>query len=213
MSHPPVSRLSNAPFGLNFVLLRRPWAALLFVLALFAAGHPVEGRCADNDALWTALRQGGHAIFIRHASTTPGIGDPPGFILDRCDTQRNLSPQGRAEAARIGETLRRRQVPIAEVYSSRWCRCLDTAKLALGKVTPAPMLDSMFNDPGKRSDEEKTREVLATVARIPAAANVVFVTHAQNIQHMLDVSPAPGEMVLAKPVAGTLRVVGRIALE
>src|SRR5262245_646254 len=86
--------------------------------------------CQADDGLWKLLRGGGQVLLIRHASTTPGVGDPEGFKLEDCATQRNLSEQGRAEARRLGEAVRRNRIPIERVASSPWCRCLDTAQLA-----------------------------------------------------------------------------------
>ncbi|HMS81661.1 MAG TPA: histidine phosphatase family protein, partial [Burkholderiaceae bacterium] len=77
-----------------------------------------------------ALRDGGCVLLLRHALTEPGVGDPPGFRIEACGTQRNLSAQGRAQAARLGASLRDAGVAIGPVRSSRWCRCLDTARLA-----------------------------------------------------------------------------------
>jgi broad specificity phosphatase PhoE len=85
------------------------------------------GAHAGNGIALEALRSGG-ALLLRHALTEPGIGDPPGFRLDDCSTQRNLSAGGRAQARAAGETLRAREVKIDAVYSSAWCRCIDTAK-------------------------------------------------------------------------------------
>lgn len=75
-------------------------------------------------------------MVIWHAATEPRIGDPPGFQLDDCATQRNLSEAGREEARRIGAAFRARGIPIGRVLSRRWCRCLETAGLAFGTVGP-----------------------------------------------------------------------------
>ena len=69
-------------------------------------------------------------VLIRHAITTPGVGDPPGFRLEDCSTQRNLTDAGRAHARRIGEEWRARKISIGRLVSSPWCRCLETAELA-----------------------------------------------------------------------------------
>jgi hypothetical protein len=66
---------------------------------------------ADETA-WKLVQGGGQVLFIRHATTTPGVGDPPGFKLEECATQRNLSDTGRAEARKLGEALRARKAPI-----------------------------------------------------------------------------------------------------
>ena len=90
----------------------------------------------ESEAAWQALAAGGHIAVMRHA-TAPGVGDPEGFRLEDCSTQRTLSEKGRGEARRIGEAFRARGVDVDDVYSSRWCRCLETAELlGLGPVQP-----------------------------------------------------------------------------
>ncbi|HBS77726.1 MAG TPA: histidine phosphatase family protein, partial [Pseudomonas sp.] len=42
---------------------------------------------------WTALREGRAVLLMRHA-LAPGTGDPPGFVLEDCTTQRNLDQAG-----------------------------------------------------------------------------------------------------------------------
>nr|WP_267869665.1 histidine phosphatase family protein [Massilia agrisoli] len=168
---------------------------LLLCLLCFACIQP--GAAAD-ESFWSLLREGGKIVLVRHAQTVPGVGDPPGFVLDDCSTQRNLSDKGRADAARIGKEFRRRGIPVAEVLSSRWCRCVDTANIAFGKVRTATMLDSMFND-RERRDEDKLGALYAYLARRPAAAgNLVLVTHAQNIGALTGESVASGEMLVVR---------------
>ena len=58
-------------------------------------------------SLAVMLAGGGHVLMMRHAATQPGVGDPPGYRLDDCASQRNLSEQGRAQSRAIGEALRR----------------------------------------------------------------------------------------------------------
>ena len=63
------------------------------------------GAIASDEPLWAALRDGGHVALMRHAPA-PGIGDPAGFVLGDCSTQRNLSPAGREQAVATGERMR-----------------------------------------------------------------------------------------------------------
>lgn len=166
----------------------------------------------DEEATWSALREGRYIVLMRHAQTDPGIGDPPGFAVDDCKTQRNLSAQGRGDAKRIGDTFSRRRIPVAEVLSSRWCRCIDTARIAFGKVAPVPMLDSMFND-DKKPAAEKMREMAAAAQQPPAGGNRIWVTHAQNIQNMTGVSVSSGEMLVVAPDReANWKVVGRLSV-
>ncbi|MDQ3058742.1 MAG: histidine phosphatase family protein [Pseudomonadota bacterium] len=177
---------------------------------LGAAEWAEDAEAAGEAALWSALKSGGHLIFIRHALTRPGIGDPPGFRLGECRTQRNLSDKGRADARRIGQAFRARDIPVEDVLSSRWCRCLDTAQLAFGRFKPAPMLDSTFNDE-ERMRQDKARAVLAAVAKFSGPGNLVLVTHAQNIQALTGISPLSGELVVVKLEGqDRFRVIGRL---
>jgi phosphohistidine phosphatase SixA len=187
---------------------RRPFLLLLAGLAL---GRVATAEPESDEGLWSALKSGGYVVFIRHAITEAGVGDPAGFTLGDCSTQRNLSAQGRADAQRIGKAFRDRGVPIHDVLSSRWCRCIDTARLAFGRVTPSPMLDSMFVD-AENVREKKVRATLATVAtRRTDAENLILVTHARNILALTGVSPGSGEMVVAV-LQGTdrFKVIGRL---
>jgi broad specificity phosphatase PhoE len=161
-----------------------------------------------DDAVWTRLREGGLVVMIRHA-TAPGTGDPPGFRLGECATQRNLSEEGRGEARRIGEAFRRERVPVAEVRSSEWCRCRETAELAFGRYQPWPAINSFFGD---RTDEP-ARTAAVRALRPPPGANIVLVTHQVNITAASGVYPASGEMVLLQPAGSDrLEVVGRLLL-
>lgn len=185
----------------------------LFLAVLLLFLQPAA-RSADltGEALWSALSKGNYILLIRHAATEPGVGDPAGFVVERCETQRNLSQRGRDDARRLGAAFTQRKIPVAAVLSSRWCRCLDTARLAFGRVEPALMLDSMFNDPGPRTNEEKMREVMNYVGKRPADSNLVFVTHAQNIGIMTGVYPDTSEIVVALPEGGKLKAIGRLKI-
>ncbi|MGE5161250.1 MAG: histidine phosphatase family protein [Betaproteobacteria bacterium] len=163
-------------------------------------------------ALWSELERGGVVLLLRHAQTEAGVGDPPGFRIGDCSTQRNLSDEGRRQARRIGAALAARPVRIDQVLSSQWCRCLDTARLAFPKVVvePYPALNSFFED--RATEPQQTREAAARIAAVRAPANVVFVTHQVNIIALAGVSVAPGEAVLARSAGGSVRVLGRLAL-
>ena len=55
----------------------------------------------DAEQAWAALAAGAHVALIRHANAPPGYGgDPPGFRMDDCKTQRNLDELGRQQPRR-----------------------------------------------------------------------------------------------------------------
>jgi len=162
-----------------------------------------------DEALWELLRAGGHVILIRHAATDPGNGDPPGFRVDDCATQRNLSAQGRDDARRMGDAFRARGVPVSTVLASRWCRCLETARLAFGTVEPWPVLDSMFED--KSRSNEQARAFREKAGARPANGNVVLVSHGVNITAWTGMPLAQGDLVVLAPSGnGTFRVAGTL---
>lgn len=176
---------------------------LMLICCLLAASSG-----SADEALWPKIAQGGFVLLIRHASTEPGIGDPPGFRIDDCTTQRNLSAAGREEARRLGQAFRAHGVPIADVRSSPWCRCLDTARLAFDRAVVWEPLSSLFND--SRHEARQRDEVVSYLRSAPAGGNVVLVTHNFNIRALVGVSPTPGETVVARFVDGKLQLVGRL---
>jgi broad specificity phosphatase PhoE len=166
-----------------------------------------------NGEFWRLLREGGVVVLMRHAQTEPGVGDPPGFRLGQCRTQRNLSAEGRAQAQRTGDAFRREGIAVTAVRSSAWCRCTDTARLAFGAHTVWPAINSFFQ--GQGDSQAQTREVLAQVAGLKAPASWVLVTHQVNINALTGESPAMGELFLTRllpATPGRLTLLARLAV-
>lgn len=183
---------------------RRQW----LTLAAGTAAGLAHAQAADP--FWRLLHEGGCVVLMRHAQTEAGLGDPPGFTLGQCRTQRNLSAAGREQSRRVGEAFRRQGIAIATVRSSAWCRCTDTAQLAFGRYALWPALNSFFQ--GQGDADAQTREVLETVAALRAPVNWVLVTHQVNISALTGEYPSMGELFLARPDAATperLRVLAR----
>ncbi|MES2900470.1 MAG: histidine phosphatase family protein [Pseudomonadota bacterium] len=164
---------------------------------------------ADSQAkLWQMLQGEGLVVLMRHAATVPGVGDPPGFELTQCATQRNLSTAGQSDAKRIGERFRANGVRVESVLSSRWCRCLDTARLAFGRAQAAPMLDSMFRDE-QEGRQRKLLQVRSFLVSRSSGGLIVMVTHDVNIQALLGLYLRQGEIAVAAIGAdGSLRSLG-----
>jgi len=178
--------------------------------ALLALPTGVGGRAvsAQGDS-WAALRRPGSFALIRHA-LAPGTNDPPGFRLDDCATQRNLSTAGRAQAARIGELFRANGIAAADLHSSQWCRCLETATLMqLGETRQQPLLNSFVQD---RSRETRQIEGLRLwIGQLDLAIPTVFVTHQVVITALSQIFPGSGEIVVMQRLPdGRLSVQGRL---
>jgi broad specificity phosphatase PhoE len=180
------------------------------VLFLVIAISALPASAAASDAVWNLLRAGGQVVLLRHGTTTPGVGDPPGFRLEDCTTQRNLNDEGRSESRRIGATFRARAIRVGQVLSSPWCRCLETARLAFGRAEPWTALDNLF---GKRSREaEQVAAMRERVSQRPVDGNLVLVTHGSTIHALTGQSVAMGEFLVVTPEgSGRFRVAGRIA--
>ncbi len=180
--------------------------------ALALAFSPVG--IAAEEGIWPRLRRGGLVLLMRHASTGPGLGDPPGYKLDDCATQRNLSEAGREEARRVGERLRREKVAIARVYTSPWCRCRETATLAFGQAEDWEPLSSFFDFPHREEDFiERVKKRIAGYGTRKVAGNVVMVTHNVNIAALTKLSVATAEIVVVRPDGCCgLRTVERLKL-
>lgn len=168
-----------------------------------------EARGASDAA--AKLRRGGVAVLLRHAATEPGIGDPPGFRLGECATQRLLSAPGREQARRIGTWFSARGLAPAEVRSSAWCRCLDTATLAFGRAQPWSPLNSFFDD--RSAESAQSAALRAALARLPAQGFEVWVTHQVNITALTGVSPGVGEAMMVRLSAGKVHNLARIRFE
>lgn len=164
---------------------------------------------ANDAALWTGLRSGALVALIRHAEA-PGTGDPAGFKLGDCTTQRNLSEQGRRQAQDAGAMLRDKGITAATVYSSQWCRCLDTAAdLGLGPVVQQPALNSFFDD--VKRDAEQTEALRRLIRERPPGKPLIMVTHQVNITALSGVYPRSGEIIVVRPDGGQITVIGRVA--
>jgi len=186
---------------------RRRFVCSLAGLAACLPAGRIQAQALSLEADYAArLRQGNCLLLIRHALTQPGLGDPPGFQINDCSSQRNLSEEGRAQARRIGAWCCRHGLKPSAVRSSQWCRCLDTAKEAFAEqnvgyamsVTPWPALNSFFQGQGDRAAQLK--EATRAARRLVAARSgqfEVWVTHQVVITGLTGRFNSMGEMLIA----------------
>jgi phosphohistidine phosphatase SixA len=189
--------------------IRRALSVMVFSLVFSLLPHSAH----SNDLrVWDTLQGStpkGYVLLLRH-SYAPGVGDPTNFKLDDCSTQRNLSQEGRDDAREIGEWLKRREIKIARVESSRWCRAKETAELLdIGKVRLNRNLDSLFQE----SDLINHPQTLKVRKQIRDYRNkrglLVLVGHYVNIAALTDVGVNSGEGVLVRADSkGVIKVVG-----
>src|SRR5688572_9122369 len=174
-------------------VLRKGWVAAATVVVLFAQA----GMAAASEQLWALLKGGGQVVLMRHAITTPGVGDPPGMRLDACTTQRNLTDAGRAHARQAGEAFRARGIAVERVIASPWCRCIETARLAFGNAEVSPALGNLYG----RSEHSarQVREMQALIAEHRGAGNLMLVSHGSTISALTGEYLGTAEMLVVTP--------------
>ena len=189
--------------------LARLGAGLIAPLLASAPGrvYAQTAQSTSRAQLLAAWRQGG-VLLIRHAATESGLGDPPGFVIGQCRTQRNLSEEGRQASRAFGAWLQSHNFKPDAVRSSQWCRCQDTARLAFGAYEDWPALNSTFAGQGDPAAQQQAlRERLSA---LPAGRTEVWVTHQVNMTGLTGAYPEMGEGFLVD-AQGRLKARGRVA--
>ena len=188
---------------------RRSLLTGLILPSVWSAPLCAQTRSADA---WQALKAPGAIALFRHA-IAPGGGDPSGFVLGDCRTQRNLSTEGQQQARRLGESVRAHGVVVGEVWHSQWCRTTDTAHLAFPDIHPSKLraesaFNSFFGTPQDEAQHTARARTILLAWSGPGAL-VVF-THQVNITALTGIVPQSGEGVVLRQEGGRLLVQGRI---
>lgn len=190
-------------------MIREALGALCTLLSISGLIGPATA--SEGDA-WAALAKGGMVIIMRHANA-PGPqqgreGDPPGFRLDDCSTQRNLDSSGRWQSTEIGNRLRAHQVVVTQIMTSPWCRAKDTARLM--NLGPTPVTTGLLRNVGEHTGgagaaNEHMPGVRVLVARVhdiiqgwQGPGNLLLVSHGRTVQAILygDGRPSPLQAAL-----------------
>tara|TARA_B110000027_G_C15924562_1_gene214124 strand:- start:22 stop:582 length:561 start_codon:yes stop_codon:yes gene_type:complete len=148
-----------------------------------------------DDNLQSILKEGGKLIFIRHAYA-PGGGDPDGFNLLNCSTQRNLNNDGIEQSKRIGQIFLKNGLIINKVLSSEWCRCKQTAKYAFTNYETKSFLNSFFSQEFSHNKNNQIKELKKYVKMWDGKNNLILVTHYIVISEVLNLSVSSGEIVI-----------------
>jgi broad specificity phosphatase PhoE len=179
-----------------------------FLLIIFITiNSPVKADSIQN--LINELKQGGKLIFIRHAYA-PGGGDPSNFDINDCNTQRNLSDQGREQANKIGSFFKSNNILIDKVYSSEWCRCKETALIAFNEFETNFFLNSFFSSKFAQNKNLQIKKLKRFIKNWDRKKNIVFVTHYVVISEILNYASSSGEIVISDK---DLKVIDTIEIE
>ena len=179
----------------------------LFLIIFISLSSSVK---ADfNEKLFKELNDGGKLIFIRHAYA-PGSGDPNNFNLNDCSTQRNLSEEGREQAAYIGEFFRNKKIKIDKVLSSEWCRCKETSQIAFSNYQTKKFLNSFYSSKFAKNKKSQMINLKKYINSWKSDKNLVLVTHYVVISEALNYAPSSGEIVITDK---NFKIVGNIQMD
>jgi len=150
----------------------------------------------SSEQNWKPAQQGNKIILIRH-SLAPGGGDPAGFKIDDCKTQRNLNRTGINQSKKIGKLFKKNKILIDQVLSSQWCRCKDTAKYAFGNYKVFTPLNSTFQSQYNNNEAKQLKELYNFVKKWDGKdKNLVLVTHYSIITAITNAVPSSGEIII-----------------
>ena len=164
------------------------------VISIFFLSSINTNISVANENLITKLKNETNFIFIRHA-LAPGNGDPKNFNLVDCSTQRNLDEQGKKQAKIIGEFFEKNKIKIHKVFSSEWCRCKETAKIAFKNFETKNFLNSFYDQKFRKNRKSQMVELKKFLER-SNKNNIVFVTHYVVILDLLDLRSSSGEIII-----------------
>jgi len=184
-------------------------AILTMVLALLLPAAPAA---AADEALWESLRGGSRVVLIRHAETNMEQRDEVGAPLADCSRQRNLTEGGREDSRLIGAVFRARGIPVGRVLSSAYCRCLETAQLAFGRVESWLALQQALTD--RDVQAQRVAEIRALASEPPVGGNLILVSHQYPIRVLTGIQIGEGELLILTPKGGgVFDIAGRLPPE
>jgi len=169
---------------------------LVFCWIPLAHSHEISSEILPATELIKVLQSGGHIIYMRHGPTDHTQNDEDRHNLEDCSSQRNLSEEGREQVKQIGLAMSALQIPFGEVFSSPYCRCKDTARLAFGQFQVEPDLHFSISKDEQESKHLGERLYAMMMNSEAGLNNVVFVGHTSNLRDGLGVWPKPEGVVV-----------------
>ncbi|WJR78414.1 histidine phosphatase family protein [Bradyrhizobium sp. NP1] len=164
-------------------------ALCLACAAVLLLASGVQAAGADPRELFSSLEQGGYVLVFRHVATDDSQKDVYPFRFDDMTAQRQLSDKGREMARQMGAAIKKLEIPIGEVYTSRLNRAIETGKLLSGQdVKPVDALtdssaastSGMANPSGANAKAGAALRQLVDTAPRPGT-NTLIITHKTNM--------------------------------
>ena len=179
---------------------------LIKIIILLLISFNTSFKVISANYLQDIFKENGKLIFIRHA-LAPGSGDPKGFELSNCASQRNLSIEGIGQSKRIGQFFIKNNIIIGKVLSSEWCRCKQTAELAFNNYETKSFLNSFFSQDFSHNKDGQIKEFKKYIKKWNGKNNLIFVTHYVVILEILNLPVSSGEIIITDK---NLNILGRI---
>jgi phosphohistidine phosphatase SixA len=171
-------------------------------LVVPAASAIAADKLIDLSSVLGDLRKGGFIIYFRHMATERTGPDDEAEDVTKCETQRNLSAEGRAQATQISTAFKALRIPVGTVTASPFCRTKDTAKLAFGHFTVSN--DLYFAIGTSMGETKRFTESLRRMLSTPPASgtNTILVSHTANLREAAGIWPKPeGVAYVFRPMA------------
>ena len=168
---------------------------IIKITLLLLISFNVSFKVISANDLQNIFSDDGKIIFIRHAYA-PGGGDPDGFDISNCASQRNLSKEGITQSKNIGKFFSENNIQIDKVLSSEWCRCKQTAKYAFNNYETKSFLNSFFSQKFAHNKDKQVKELKDYIINWEGKKNLILITHYVVISEILNVSTSSGEIVI-----------------
>jgi broad specificity phosphatase PhoE len=172
----------------------------------------------DYKTLATQLRSGGFVILARHGATFSNQADTNPLDLSDVSKQRVLNDKGKELARAFGAALRSAHVPVGKVYTSKFNRAYETAKLAgFDNIETTFDLTEGGLVVTPEENARRAKALLAMLGQTPEnGTNTVLITHKPNIVDALgkdwfDVKE--GEASIFMPESGKYSLLARVQMD
>jgi len=202
-----MSKIQHTLSDINSVVF-----AFIIMFAVTAAWGTAFAADSDLGDVLSELQQNGRVVVMRHTQTVPGVGDPNGFKLNDCATQRNLNQLGIDQAKRFGAALNRAGVRIGRVLVSEWCRADDTARLILkaAGVGDFPrikfwQLNNVWDD--RSRIKEQVAAVRAAISEWRGPGVLLMVSHGVTIRPVVGRSTSQGGFFVLQPSGTSFEII------
>jgi phosphohistidine phosphatase SixA len=184
--------VGNPPLGVKWGRAIGAVIAISLVLTseVEAQGQALQPQLEGRELL-EALQKGGLVLLMRHMSTDSFVPEEAIQEDDECTNQRNLDERGKREAKGIGQDFKRLQIPVGQVLTSPYCRCVDTGMLAFGSAKQIDALSVFDELSGAEKDTrgKQIRQMLNTAP--PENENTVLITHSGTLLYSFGLQTTP----------------------